>query len=756
MLSHREGASMMSTRPILGALMCFLSLSWTQGSDRISCDMSQYQRRAGLVAEMEQNTLTVTWDGEKGTELRLRLAVNDGQPLVSEMAVRSGSVSWITLGSDLKPEFNVTEGLRRISEQQLNPLRQLGVDLTPQLLEQEKWKVFWDAPLEIPGVEGINPGPPRQSREVRRVRATYQSDSCQVETNGERLEISYPGLSMGSFTGRLRFTVYRGANLVRQEAIATTNQPSVAYKYSGGLSGFQTNASRRVIWKDTGGSWQKYEFGGSPNSSPVALRARNRLAIVENDQGALAVFPPPHKFFFAREIELNLGYVWYRKDDAASFSVGVRHGDREEMYRPYGAGDELWDKRARQSRRFAQGNFALYNAPPGTWQRMAVYYYLGPDSGSAAQQAVLAYTHHDRYKAIPGYKVAVSHFHTHFAEQLDDAGSFDFRPPWISAFRALGVNIAMMSDFHGDGHPKDPGPLRLSEQHAYFEACRRHSDTDFLLMPGEEPNAYVGGHYTMVFPKPVYWTHVRQDGQPLMEQDGRYGTVYHTGSASDLVEMLRREGGLIWQAHPRTKGSTFYPDSIRDSEQFKSDRYLGVAFQSLPVDQSEARICESRCFGTLDDMNNWGGPKYLLAEGDTYTKYPHDELYGELAVNYVKVDRLPRFDQDWSPVTQALRDGDFFVTTGEVLIHSVDVEGSGSQSRARVDVEWTFPLEFVELVWGDGQKVDRKIVSATGHPAFGRHRFSIPFDATGKKWVRVAAWDSAGNGAAAQPLHLQR
>jgi hypothetical protein len=35
-----------------------------------------------------------------------------------------------------------------------------------------------------------------------------------------------------------------------------------------------------------------------------------------------------------------------------------------------------------------------------------------------------------------------------------------------------------------------------------------------------------------------------------------------------------------------------------------------------------------------------------------------------------------------------------------------------------------------------------------------RHHFSIPFDAAGQKWVRFAAWDSAGNGALVQPVKL--
>jgi hypothetical protein len=69
-------------------------------------------------------------------------------------------------------------------------------------------------------------------------------------------------------------------------------------------------------------------------------------------------------------------------------------------------------------------------------------------------------------------------------------------------------------------------------------------------------------------------------------------------------------------------------------------------------------------------------------------------------------------------------------------------------------VEWTFPLEFAEVVWGDGQTTEREIVPVTQLPPFGRHRFSIPFDATGKKWVRFAVWDTAGNGALVQPIKL--
>lgn len=733
--------------------ICILAFPALARSDSLPCDLSAYREQPGLKAQQAGDALQVIWAGARGQELRASFGVDKGVPLVRELAARKAGGRWEILGRSLIPEFEVTSGRRRISNQQLAPLRQLS-RLDSEYLEQEKWKVFWDAPLQIPGSRSTNADMPRLAEEVRRARVSYRATGCAVKTDGARLEIAFPGLTIGIFSGRLQFTVYKGTNLLRQEAIAKTEEASVAYKYSAGLRGFRVVEANRVLWRDVARAWQKYEFGGSPNTDPVALRARNRLAVVESAGGSLVVFPAPHKFFFAREIELNLGYVWYRKDDGESYSIGVRQADREEMYRPYGFSDEVWNRRLNQSRNFTN-NFALYNAPPGTWQRMAVYYYLAPDPPAAAQEAVLAFTHDDRYKPLPGYQVAVSHFHTHFNEQVSDAGSIDFQPPWIPTFRALGINIAMMSDFHSDSHPRDPGPIRFREQRIYFDACRRHSDREFLVIPGEEPNVWLGGHYTTVFPRPVFWTQIRSPGQPLEENHPEYGKVYHVGSVADELEMMRRENGSAWLAHPRTKGSSGYPEAIRDSEQFRSDRYLGASYQSLPADLSQSRLCEVRCFGTLDDMNNWGGPKYLVAEGDTYAKYPDDETYPHLMVNYVGLDRLPRFDEDWSPILSAMRAGKFFVTSGEILIRRFELAGSGNRREVVADLEWTFPLEFVEVVWGDGQTTGRQIVAATNQSPFGTHTFRIPIEATGKKWVRFAAWDSAGNGAFAQPVRLQ-
>ncbi len=721
----------------------------------VNCDLSAYKASPGLTAVHAGADLRVVWAGASGEELRASFGVDERTPRVRELAARKAGGAWVTLGRDLLPEFRVTAGLRRISRQQLQPLELLK-RTDPEYLEREKWKAFWDAPLRVPGSANTNPGLPRSESEIRRAASSFQTTACSVKSNGGRLEVTFDGLTLGIFAGELRFTVYRGTNLVRQEAMAKTQEPSVAYKYEAGLKGFAIEPGRRVIWRDVARAWQHYEFGGAANRDPVGLRARNRLAVMEGGagSGSVAVFPAPHKFFFAREIELNLGYVWYRKDDEKSFALGVRQADHEEMYRPFGVSDEIWRKRSTQARSFATGNFALYNAPPGTVQRMAVYYYLSPGKGEAAAEAVMKFTHGDRYAPLAGHQVAVGHFHTHFHEQLLDAGSLDVQAPWIPTFRALGINIAMMSDFHGDGHPDDSGPLRFPEQKAYFDACARHSDRDFLIMPGEEPDAHLGGHYTAAFPKPVYWSHTRKEGQSFVENHPTYGTVYHTGNAAEELELLKRENGLVWQAHPRTKGSSGYPEAIRATEHFRSDRYLGASFQSLPVDLSQERLCEVRCLETLDDMNNWGARKFLVAEGDTYAKFPDDETYPHLMVNYIRTPRLPRFNEDWSPILRAMREGDFFVTSGEILIPEFRVEGAGDRRTAVASIEWTYPLEFVEVVWGDGTTTGRQVIPATDKGPFGRFQFRIPVQAKGQKWVRFAAWDSAGNGAISQPAHF--
>jgi hypothetical protein len=423
----------------------------------LDCNMKQYKPVDGITVKAAGSGVEITWPGEKGQQLRARFALRDGQPMIEELAAQKPGGAWIELGKDLTPDFQVTTGKRRISITERSILKKLNLD-TPENEERYKWNVFWDAPLVVPGHSHLSDGP-RSASEIARASVSYNSDACSVKSDGERVSTVFNGLTLGLFAGDLEFTVYKGSSLLKQEAVASTNAPDVAYIYKAGLKGFTIHDGTRLTWRDTSQVWQEYEFGGDVNQQPVNLRARNRLEILDAGAGSLAVFPPPHKFFFARENEVNLGYVYYRKDSDNSFSLGVMQPEHGEGYAPWGISDQVWDRRVHVAREQIE-NYALYNAPPGSTQCMAVYYYLSPVGDHATQEAVMAYTHDDTFKPVPGFKTVTGHFHLDLNEMVRDRGTSDFRPTWVPVFRGLGINVVYLGDFHDDSDISDPGPKR--------------------------------------------------------------------------------------------------------------------------------------------------------------------------------------------------------------------------------------------------------------------------------------------------------
>ena len=211
------------------SIMMFASLAIaTAANAQLNCDLAGYKPLNGLKAQMRAGLLEVTWQGERREPLRAVFTIRDRQPVVQELAARKEGGAWTVLGTNLTPEFQVTSGVRRLSQQQIAPLKELGVALTPAVIEREKWNAFWDAPLMVPGRSGTNIDLPRKPEEITRAWAKYSAAACQVKTDGARLEITFPGLEAGIFSGSLLYTIYRGTNLVRQEIVAKTSETSAA------------------------------------------------------------------------------------------------------------------------------------------------------------------------------------------------------------------------------------------------------------------------------------------------------------------------------------------------------------------------------------------------------------------------------------------------------------------------------------------------------------------------------------------------
>jgi hypothetical protein len=296
------------------------------------------------------------------------------------------------------------------------------------------------------------------------------------------------------------------------------------------------------------------------------------------------------------------------------------------------------------------------------------------------------------------------------------------------------------------------------------DECARLSDEKFLLLPGEEPNVHLGGHWISFFPRPVMWVLNRAKGKPFVEKHPKFGRVYHVGSPEDVLKLMEVEEGLMWTAHPRIKSSTGFPDFYRDKPFFKSDRYLGGAWKAMPADLSRPRL-GWRVLDLLDDMSNWGTRKYVVGEVDIFQVDRTTEFYGHANVNYLRLDHIPRFEDGWAPVLKALRDGAFFLSTGEVLMPRFMIGGRQSgetlkvgpegSSKLQAELSWTFPMSFAEVVTGDGKKVYRERIDLSHTGAFGKQTLEKELDLKGKSWVRLEAWDVATNGVISQPLWLE-
>ena len=453
---------------------------------------------------------------------------------------------------------------------------------------------------------------------------------------------------------------------------------------------------------------------------PVRVRYRTMLGV--NEAGTLALFPPPHAFLYPKDEANNFGFV-----QSGARGIGICQPVQGVQWNP------------------------LFDAPPGQYQRMGVLLLPSSKDASATLERVKRYTHGDTLKEIEGHTPLITHEHA--ALTVHDRTDTPRGPSFVKACKKLNAKIIQLAEFHGDAmtsKENDSGIPRYNDYRDMNATCRKYSDDDLLVLPGEEPNCAIPGHWILMFPKPVIFTRKRSAGQPFKEDVPGYGTVYHLTDADSLHEMLKDTNGLAWTAHARIKSSRTCPDEYKDTNWYQSPQWLGATWKAMPADLSQDRL-GFRCLDLLDDMNLWGQKKFIVAEFDCFRIDEESEFYGNVNASYLRLSRKPTVD-DWSPVLDCLRKGDYFVTTGEVLIHSWK---PGPKSII-ADIEWTLPLAHAEVVMCDGQRVERKTITINDGGEFGRRSFEWPVTMANPKWVRLEVWDIANDGAFTQPHYLEQ
>jgi hypothetical protein len=641
-----------------------------------------------VTVTLAADSLTVQWNDERGRPWRAEFSLEPTHALITTIGVAGRE----PVVRDAAPMYDGEFGKRRGG-----------------------WDEFFDQPPAAP--EG-----------TRHFGGALQRTAARAVTVGDRLDLIFDSFQMGLFHGSMGFTFFPGSRLIQVFALVSTQEQDVAYYYNAGMTLREPARAgdvmdTQVSYYDISGAFQTIRSTGPER---IPLKVRYRALTIRTPGGAVTAFPPPHQYFMPRDFTTNLGFTWHFAWRGIA-GIGIRqYPDDNSFFYPW------------------------MNAPPGTEQRLSAFFLLDDRDPKTALEDALRYTHADRFPKLDGFTTLAAHWHPDFTVQAMENGP-DWVPPFKPVLKQMGVDSMLIFDYHLEGHPDSLDKVRLQELEALSKSSKAQSDAGFLIVPAEEANVWLGGHYGLIFPKPVHWFKQRPAGTPLRTTDPQYGTVWHVGSPEDMLEMIRAEGGYVYQAHPRTKDSKGYPDKIRDTAWFRDPRYFGTGWKALPADLSSPRLGE-RAFKVVDDVNNWGLHKLFISEVDVFQVDSTHELYGHMNVNYLRLAKLPDFDH-YGDLLKAVVAGDSFMTTGEILLPLVSVSTtSAAQIAVQAKISWTFPLRMAEIVWGDGTKTDRKVIPLEQTHEFGNASFTWTAAGPGWKWARLAVWDVAGNGAFTQPV----
>jgi hypothetical protein len=499
---------------------------------RITPDVSGV--KAGAIAvSIADDSLSLRWHDGAAREWEANFSLDSTKPLIT--AITAGGRKVVDRAN---PVFRCSTGKRRGG-----------------------WDAFFDFP----------PGAPEGTRSFVQ---EFHPTKVVARSIGDRVEVLFDGMKLGIFSGSLRYVFYPGSALVEQAAILSTDEADTAYYYDTGLQ-MAADEDRRpggnmaphITYFDTNGYVRSVTTSYGSERHP--LKVRYRAVAAKTAGGSIAVFPSPHRYFFPRDYTTNMGYVWYTSW-RGHVGLGIRQlPDDNSPFYPW------------------------MNAPPGTEQEMGMFLLLGPGEPDETLKQVLAYTHNDRFPHLNGFVTFAPHWHLAYTEQAMTHG-LEWQPPFKKAMQAIGLDAAMIMDFHGDGHPSDVTGIRLRELEQYYAACRAQSGKDFLLIPAEEANVYLGGHWALVFPRPVYWYMNRGPDQSFESTDPKRGRVYRVRTPEEVWTMVKREGGYVYQTHPRTKGSTGYPDKIRETSYFRDARYIGTGWKALPQTSRRPALASGR------------------------------------------------------------------------------------------------------------------------------------------------------------------
>ena len=254
-------------------LLLACSSSYGYGAP-ITSDVSAVKPGPISVVSSEQS-LKIAWSDAENHYWQAVFSLDSTEPLITAISVDGRNIV-----ERAKPYYRCTTGKRRGG---------------------------WDAFVDFP------PADPEGTRQFLQ---EFHPTAAVAKTVGNRVEVTFNGMRMGIFNGSLRYSFYPGTPLIQQAAVVSTQEPDTAYYYDAGLEMTADqdrkagdNMASHIFYYDIEGQLQ--EITPTYGSDRHSLIARHRVVAAKMGAGSIAVFPPPHRYFFARDYTTNQGYLWY-------------------------------------------------------------------------------------------------------------------------------------------------------------------------------------------------------------------------------------------------------------------------------------------------------------------------------------------------------------------------------------------------------------------------------------------------------------
>ncbi|HET8735930.1 MAG TPA: hypothetical protein VFM69_04990, partial [Pricia sp.] len=325
--------------------------TWAQ----VAVTLPENQNENETQVKVIKNTLEISWPLTNRQHCKLILDLEKDKPLFKRMAIGQPD-SLREIVSQIDPVFIVNVGRRTLKP-------------------ENGWTIFFD---RVP------------TRSYKSYTLDFEKTDAKVVKNGARTMVSLGKITAPDFKGHLEITVYNGSPLFNIAAEITTQKDSVALLYDAGLTG--ETPWETVAFENNEGEFEEMGTGGSTITRDNAVKYRTIMG--QNGSGAIAVFPPPHQYFYPLDEAYNLKSTWHGenyRNKVPKYGIGIRQEpEGDHRFVPW------------------------FNAPPGTPQRLNFFCLLGSEGAEQLLESVKKFTHNDQYVALDGYKTLSSHFHNEF------------------------------------------------------------------------------------------------------------------------------------------------------------------------------------------------------------------------------------------------------------------------------------------------------------------------------------------------------